>query len=120
MSAHDHTNRLRRRAILIAREFKWVFMAVPAWFTARPPKGLRRRLFRWLFLGEGGRLHRAGEVVLADLRGFCFADRSTIFDADPIVMARREGRREVFVRITNYLNLDEAAVQKIMELDDGY
>lgn len=80
---------------------------------------LRSRPFKNLFHGDNGAIKRSGEQVLADLREFCFASRPTIFDKDPLVMARREGRREVFVRIVNYLNLDEATVQQLMEVDDG-
>lgn len=80
---------------------------------------LKSRHFKELFLGDNGQLKRSGERVLADLRTFCWADKPTIFDKDPVVMARREGRREVFVRIQNFLNLDERVVQKLMELDDG-
>lgn len=106
-------NRLRYRAILIAREFKWVWKALPERWKAE----LNAPLIRALFLAEDGQLHRAGEIVLADLRDF--ATGSALFDTDPLVMARRAGRREVFERITNYLNLDEAQVKKIMQLDDG-
>jgi hypothetical protein len=87
-------NRFRWRAILIGREYK--------------------RLFT-----ENDTVTREAEYVLADLRRFCRADRPTIFDKDAMTMARREGRREVFVRLTNFLNLDEGAVQQLMELDDG-
>ncbi|WP_404480035.1 hypothetical protein [Novosphingobium sp. BL-52-GroH] len=80
----------------------------------------KSRLYRWVF-GEGPEgMRRCGELVLSDLAEFCHADKPTIFDTDPLVMARREGRREVFVRIQNFLNLDENAVRKVMEIDDGY
>lgn len=79
---------------------------------------LQARAYRALFKPDGG-IPREAEQVLADLRGFCFAARPTIFDPDVAVMARREGRREVFVRIVNMLNLDETTVQKLMEIDDG-
>lgn len=79
---------------------------------------VRSRAYKGAFL-VGGRPGRDAERVLADLRGFCCADRATIFDSDHAVMARREGRREVFVRICNMLNLDEDAVQQLMEVDDG-
>lgn len=106
-------NRLRWRAILISREVKWLFKAVPdRW---RPH--VTAPFWRWAFLGEEGQLHRVGEVILADLRDFCTS--TPLFSPDALVMARRAGRREVFERIVNYLNLDEAQVQKIMELDDG-
>ena len=106
----EEMNRRRVRAVLSARRFKELFAwAVPT-----------RWLFRWLFRDESGALRRVGEHVLADLRGFCRASPGeTIFDSDPLVMARREGRREVFMRIVNFLNLDEREVQQLMELDDG-
>lgn len=106
-------NRLRWRAILISREVKWLFKAVPG----RWREHLTAPFWRWAFLAEDGQLHRVGEIMLADLRDFCTG--TPMFSPDPLVMARRAGRREVFERITNYLNLDEAQVQKIMELDDG-
>ena len=77
------------------------------------------RRYKQLFLGDHGALKRSAEQVLVDLRGFCHVDKPTIFSSDAVLMARREGRREVFVRITRMLNLDEAQVQQLMENDDG-
>jgi hypothetical protein len=76
------------------------------------------RQVKELFLGDNGELKRAGEAVLADLRDFSFATKSC-FDKDALVMARREGRREVFLRLANFLNLDEGTVEQLMEVDDG-
>ena len=45
-----------------------------------------------------------GQTVLADLAGFCRADQSC-FDADPRIHAVLEGRREVWLRIQQHLNL---------------
>ncbi len=106
-------NLFRARAVSLSRVFKDLFkarlvaMLPAAWF------------YRWLFADREGGVNGAGQMVLADLRDFCHASDATIFDTDPLVMARREGRREVFVRIKNFLNLDEDAVQQLMELDDG-
>ncbi len=97
-------------------------MAVPmieALNELRSMAVLKSRHYKWLFKGDNGDLKRDAERVLADLRDFCGASAPTIFSTDPLIMARREGRREVFVRIVNFLNLDEATVQKLMELDDG-
>lgn len=44
------------------------------------------------------------KAVLADLKVFCRANRST-FDADPRVHALLEGRREVVLRIIDHLEL---------------
>jgi len=46
------------------------------------------------------------EEVLADLAKFCRANQST-FHADPRVHAVAEGRREVWLRITQHLNLTD-------------
>ena len=117
--AVSQQNRFRYRAILIAREVKGIFMGMPERFVrALAGRWMARWLLRAMFLAPDGQLHRAGEVVIADLRDFGFVGRTT-FHPDAQEMARREGRREVVVRILNYLNLDEAVVQKIMELDDG-
>lgn len=108
-------NAQRYRAILISREVRSVFRMVPEVMRLARPAWL----WRAMFLAAPGQPHRAGEVILADLRDFAGLDRPTIFDPDPHVMAFREGKRAVVMRIINYLNLDEAAVQRIMELDDG-
>lgn len=47
-----------------------------------------------------------GRLVLADLANFCRATTST-FHADARVHAVAEGRREVFLRIQNHLNLSD-------------
>lgn len=108
-------NRARYRATLIAREVKWLFGAIPERFQDR----LRRWIWRWLFLSPDGQPHRAGEIVLAELRREAGYLRHSNFDANPQVMAFREGKRAMAQMIFNYLNLDENAVHKLMELDDG-
>lgn len=118
--AVSDTNRIRFRQILVAREVKWVFMAVPERFAKRLlGRFLLGPLLRWLFLGPDGRPHRAGEIVLAELRRRSGFGRYSIFDPDPHVLAYREGQRAVVQEIFNLLNLDEAEVRKLMEVDDG-
>jgi hypothetical protein len=95
MTLKTIANRLRQRSILLSRDYKRVFLI------------------------NNGPVASSAEHVLADLRSFCHVERPTIFDKDPIVMARREGRRETFVRIQRMLNLNEEQVQKLMEIDDG-
>ena len=46
----------------------------------------------------------AGQDVLKDLAKFCRADQ-TCFDPDPRIHAALEGRREVWLRIQQHLNL---------------
>ncbi|MGN6122780.1 MAG: hypothetical protein ACTHOJ_07455 [Sphingomonas oligoaromativorans] len=93
MSIAAIRNALRLRSILMARAFRAVFQ-------------------------PDGALSIDANHVLSDLREFCFAQKST-FDPDTHLMARREGRRDVFLRVSRYLNLDEDQVQKLMEIDDG-
>jgi len=57
----------------------------------------------------------AGQAVLTDLARFCHANKST-FDADPQVAAALDGRREVWLRIQNHLNLTS---QELYQLLDG-
>jgi hypothetical protein len=103
-------NLIRAWALKVSRVYKDLFRSVI-------PRG---RLYRWLFDDPAGGVNPVGELVLADLRKYCFAGPMvSIFDKDPLVMARREGRREVFARIQYFLNLDENTVQQLMEIDDG-
>lgn len=55
------------------------------------------------------------EVVLADLAKFCRA-RETTFHPDPRVAALQEGRREVWIRIQDHLNLSP---EELYELATG-
>ena len=48
----------------------------------------------------------ASRAVLLDLARFCRGDRSC-WDPDPRIHAALEGRREVWLRIQNYLHLSE-------------
>lgn len=50
--------------------------------------------------------------VLKDLSVFCRADQPT-FHADPRISAALEGRREVWLRITNHLKMDPETLWKI-------
>lgn len=120
-----YQNALRAKSILVSRDFKSVFTPdiqplrwfVRLWLRVIGWIAGRRAWYRRIFLSEGT-LVISGEHVLADLRDYCFAEKST-FDPDPHIMARREGRRDVWLRIVRYLNLDEAQVQVLMEIDDG-
>lgn len=115
MAVMHARNQLREKSMRISRRFKGVFKGVPDRFAGL----LRRWIWRWLFLSAEGKVHLGGHIVLHDLAKFCRMHQPTNFSTEPLIMARREGRREVYVRIINYLNLDEATVQKMMELDDG-
>lgn len=57
----------------------------------------------------------AGSRVLLDLAQFCHANESC-FDADPRIDAAFEGRREVWLRIQQHLNLNS---QQLAQLYHG-
>jgi hypothetical protein len=94
-------NTLRRMSIVRAASYKRVFA------LALPPDADAAAIAR----------ARDVEIVLADLRDQAFATKST-FHADPYEHAKRVGRREMWLRISQHLNLDEERVQKLVELDD--
>lgn len=80
----------------------------------------RRQAYRALFQ-PGGQLSPAAEIVLADLRRFCRASVSTTVvsmvtqQVDPIASAQAEGRREVFLRIIQTLNISDADLYRLVE-----
>lgn len=55
------------------------------------------------------------DPVLRDLAKFCRADRTT-YDPDPRTHAALEGRREVWLRIQNHLNLNSRQLYAIYNL----
>lgn len=55
---------------------------------------------------------RAGQTVLKDLAKFCRANE-TCFAADERIHSAREGRREVWLRIQQHLNLSEADLYRL-------
>ena len=118
--AVSHENRLRWRAVKLSREVKQLFMAVPERFAlAITGRFLIGAVLRWLFLAPDGSPHRAGEIVLAELRREAGYNRPSNFSTEPLVLAYREGQRATVQKLFNYLNLDEGAVRKLMEIDDG-
>lgn len=66
----------------------------------------RSRCYKNTFSGE------MAEVVLKDLAKFCRAHTST-GNKDPYVAARLDGRREVFLRIQQHLQLSDAELWKL-------
>lgn len=55
--------------------------------------------------------------VLKDLAKFCRANDST-FNKDPRIQANLDGRREVFLRIQNYLNLSQEEIYKLHHIKE--
>jgi hypothetical protein len=78
----------------------------------------RRNHYRAVFRSD------SGMRVLADLREFCRADASCVvvgkdgkIDTHATVLA--EGRREVWLRITEVLNLTDEQLLKLKEMNDA-
>lgn len=71
-----------------------------------------------------GKRTPAVDFVLADLRKFCRATVSTTVVSrvtgavDPIASAQAEGRREVWLHITQHINLSDADIYKLVNRDD--
>lgn len=60
----------------------------------------------------------AGDIVLEDLARFCRGNAST-FDPNDRVHALLEGRREVWLRIREYLDLSEDELLELKAQGDG-
>ena len=61
----------------------------------------RRSYYQMVF----SRINPADMQVLADLMDFCHANSTTAISNDPVETAIREGRRQVWLRITRAINL---------------
>lgn len=70
--------------------------------------------YRLLFRAQDKKLNQAAKIVLSDLRVFCHGTQSA-FDKDPIEMARKAGRQEVFQRIMNFLEVDYSEYYQLVE-----
>ncbi len=86
----------------------------------------RRHAYRAL-LRPDGVLTPAAQIVLADLAKFCRAVSSTTVvspitqTVDTHASQQAEGRREVWLRITQHLNIDDADLYKLIaqQNDEG-
>jgi len=86
----------------------------------------RRAAYRACFWDEAGQLTPAGADVLADLARFASAQSTTArrsaitgaVDAHATMLA--EGRRQLFTRITQQLNVTEAQIYQLMEREHDH
>lgn len=82
----------------------------------RQERNSKRLAYRRLFVGDGKEPMGDAATVLDDLRRFCRADRSSVTVSpvsgmiDPYATAFAEGRREVWIRIQQFLNHDEPSI----------
>jgi hypothetical protein len=81
----------------------------------------RRQNYRRLFLDGDGYVNPSAEIVLADLKRFCRVETSTVVVSpvtktiDPMAMAMAEGRREVWNRIQQYLQMADRDIAHLKE-----
>jgi len=81
----------------------------------------RRQNYRRLFLDGDGNVNPSAEIVLADLKRFCRVETSTVVVSpvtktiDPMAMAMAEGRREVWNRIQQYLQMADRDIAHLKE-----
>jgi hypothetical protein len=86
------------------------------WYRYSKKAGLYQRTFAG----------RDASFVLADLAKFCYVAKPTpkvnpiTGGVDPLATMLAEGRREVFLRITAYLNLTQEDVAKMRTIEDSY
>lgn len=79
-----------------------------------------RNAWRDRFRDEDGMLNPPARAILIDLQRFCYATRTTIKvspttgSIDPYAIAVAEGRREVWLRISEYLKLDDRDLQALL------
>jgi hypothetical protein len=66
----------------------------------------KRRAYARAFAGQDGK------VVLADLARFCHAQRTTFVPGDPNGSAQLEGRRQVFIRIREFVDMTEVEIRR--------
>jgi hypothetical protein len=94
------------------------------------PEEVRRdwrvRLIAWIAAllfsrGEAYRMVLHGslsEIVKRDLNKFCFAARSCYTPGSPAQTMRNEGRRQVWLRMQWYLNIDDKQISELNEEDE--
>jgi hypothetical protein len=72
----------------------------------------RRYAYRTTFKGP------LADTVLRDLAKFCCAHASTFHDA-PAIQAKLDGRREVWLRIQQHLNLTDTELWNLLDGREG-
>lgn len=73
--------------------------------------GLKKRHYELVF----NKTQPSDMIVLSDIAKFCRASETT-FHPDPQIQANLNGRREVWLHISKYLNL---SVEQIVQLQAG-
>ena len=73
--------------------------------------GTRAYAYKRVFTDE----NHYSKIVLVDLAKFCKAHKST-YHSDPRLAAAQEGRREVFLRIQEFLNLTDTQLFELHQV----
>lgn len=113
MAWNENFERLRARLHNRRHSYRVLFLRADA---GRPPRWWQLAFLR---APKGGALGPAAQVVMDDLRRYCYADKTTVKvsqvdqHCDPIAMAFAEGRRDVFNRITAMLNMTDDNIDYI-------
>lgn len=55
-----------------------------------------------------------GQNVLQDLAKFCRANQTCVIPGDPVLTGILEGRREVWLRISNHINLTDEQLYALL------
>jgi hypothetical protein len=84
-----------------------------------------RRAFRALFLEANGKPKPDAQVVLQELRRFCYGNRPALKASpnglDPYATVAAAARQEVYFRITEMLHLDDSdlvALEKRAQIEE--
>lgn len=79
-----------------------------AWFFAR-------RVFRETFDKlPNGQPNVSGRMALAHLRRLCYGEPGqTVFDADPLIMAAKASKLEIYKEIERYLTITNVEINAI-------
>jgi hypothetical protein len=81
----------------------------------------RRNAWQRALLDDAGQPTVDAQIMLKDLAKFCRANRSTaVFSItrgtlDPLASAKADGRREVWLRVAEYLHLDDKFITNLRE-----
>lgn len=79
-----------------------------------------RQAYRQLFLNDEGKMKPEAMVVMRDLARFCYANKASAKMSpksgmiDPYATHIADGRREVFLRLTNQVNVDDAVFNRLL------
>lgn len=78
----------------------------------------RRAAYREVFGADPDKMTPAQRTVWLDMAKFCYADYPT-FDPDPRIHAMKEGRREWWLRVRQFVNLSDRQISAWRDQEDA-